>query len=45
MNKLILSLLFFIGPTEGFLHAQETLPKFAVNNAGNNRIIIGWVNK
>ncbi|MBL0272226.1 MAG: hypothetical protein IPQ06_03950 [Chitinophagaceae bacterium] len=44
MNKLILSLLFFIGPTEGFLHAQDTLPKFSVNNAGNNRIIIGWVN-
>lgn len=25
-------------------HAQDTLPKFTVRNAGNNRIIIGWVN-
>lgn len=24
--------------------AQDTLPKFTVRNAGNNRIIIGWVN-
>jgi hypothetical protein len=24
--------------------AQDTLPKFSVRNAGNNRIIIGWVN-
>lgn len=24
--------------------AQDTLPKFSVKNAGNNRIIIGWVN-
>lgn len=23
---------------------QDTLPKFSVSNAGNNRIIIGWVN-
>lgn len=23
---------------------QDTLPKFSVNNPGNNRIIIGWVN-
>ena len=26
------------------LHAQDTLPKFSVKNAGNNRVIIGWVN-
>lgn len=25
--------------------AQDTLPKFSVKNVGNNRIIIGWVNK
>lgn len=25
-------------------HAQDTLPRFALRNAGNNRIIIGWVN-
>lgn len=24
--------------------AQDTLPKFSVNNLGNNRIVIGWVN-
>lgn len=24
--------------------AQDTLPKFSVQNAGNNRFIIGWVN-
>ncbi len=26
------------------LVAQDTLPKFSVRNAGNNRFIIGWVN-
>lgn len=26
------------------LFAQDTLPKFTVNNAGNNHVIIGWVN-
>ncbi|MCU7552475.1 hypothetical protein OCK74_25370 [Chitinophagaceae bacterium LB-8] len=25
--------------------AQDTLPKFSVKNVGNNRIIVGWVNK
>jgi hypothetical protein len=29
----------------GKILAQDTLPKFSVTNAGNNRIIIGWVNK
>lgn len=24
--------------------AQDTLPKFTVRSAGNNRVIIGWVN-
>jgi hypothetical protein len=26
------------------LQAQDTLPKFMLKNAGNNRIVIGWVN-
>ena len=44
MNKLILLLLFFTATTCNLLQAQDTLPKFSVNNAGNNRIIIGWIN-
>lgn len=28
--------------SKGF--AQDTLPKFAVRNVGNNRVIVGWVN-
>lgn len=46
MKKLALALLFgflFI-LTGNFLQAQDTLPKFTVKNAGNNRIVIGWVN-
>ena len=42
-KKPLLSLLFFCllaGPSL----AQDTLPKFSLINAGNNRIIIGWVN-
>ncbi|MFZ9387212.1 MAG: hypothetical protein ACO25B_04970 [Chitinophagaceae bacterium] len=27
------------------LSAQDTLPRFSLINAGNNRVIIGWVNK
>ncbi|HUR65177.1 MAG TPA: hypothetical protein VMZ03_02400 [Chitinophagaceae bacterium] len=27
------------------LAAQDTLPRFSVINAGNNRVIIGWINK
>lgn len=27
-----------------YAQAQDTLPKFSVKNAGNNHIIIGWVN-
>jgi len=26
------------------VQAQDTLPRFSVNNLGNNRIVIGWVN-
>ena len=37
-----LSILFLLA---GFtVSAQDTLPKFSLRNAGNNRIIIGWVN-
>ncbi|MEO6610681.1 MAG: hypothetical protein ABIT05_01060 [Chitinophagaceae bacterium] len=43
MKKLIL-FLFFMALACQWLQAQDTLPKFSVNNAGNNRIIIGWVN-
>lgn len=44
MKKLILIALFapFVS---GYLSAQDTLPRFSLINAGNNRIIIGWVNK
>jgi len=44
MKKLILFLFLFMTITCQLLQAQDTLPKFSVNNAGNNRIIIGWVN-
>lgn len=44
MKKLVpLTLLFFLFAT-GTLPAQDTLPRFSLINAGNNRIIIGWVN-
>ena len=42
MNRihcLFLALLF-----SSALAAQDTLPRFSVSNAGNNRYIIGWVN-
>src|SRR5690348_5472212 len=44
MKKPFLFLSFFILLT-CVLRAQDTLPKFSVRNVGNNRIIIGWVNK
>jgi len=37
-------LILFLMFTAGKLIAQDTLPKFSVINAGNNRIIIGWIN-
>ena len=37
-------LFFFALITSATLTAQDTLPKFTVTNAGNNRIIIGWTN-
>lgn len=43
--KRFFSSLFFMGVVGNFsVQAQEALPKFTVHNAGNNRIIIGWVN-
>src|SRR4051812_32060265 len=36
--------LFIFGFIATSASAQDTLPKFAVNNAGGNRVIIGWVN-
>jgi len=36
-----LVLLFISGSS---LLAQDTLPNFSVRNAGNNRVIIGWIN-
>lgn len=45
MNRLRLVLFFlllcFFG--SGVL-AQDTLPRFSVHSAGNNRVIVGWVN-
>jgi hypothetical protein len=42
-----LSLFIFLYFTISFtpVLAQDTLPKFSLVNAGNNRVIIGWVNK
>jgi len=44
MKKLTLLLPIFVLITCQSLQAQDTLPKFLVKNAGNNRIVIGWVN-
>jgi hypothetical protein len=44
MKKLSLFFLFFIISTCNILYSQDTLPRFTLKNAGNNRIIIGWVN-
>lgn len=42
MNKLVL-ILFALNICP-YVQAQDTLPKFSVQNAGNTRIIIGWTN-
>ena len=44
MKKLFLSFLFFTIASFSLLYSQDTLPRFTLKNAGNNRIIIGWVN-
>ncbi len=45
MKRLYLSALFLLVVVGKILQAQDTLPRFSVINAGNNRVIIGWVNK
>lgn len=37
---LLMGFVFFASAVQ----AQDTLPKFSVHNAGNGRIVIGWVN-
>lgn len=44
MKKQILFTILFILFATSYVRAQDTLPKFTLLNAGNNRIIIGWVN-
>lgn len=44
MKKSILLLLLAMFSLYCKLAAQDTLPKFSVKNAGNNRIIISWKN-
>ncbi len=44
MQKLTLLLLLFSFAVSPALQGQDTLPKFSLKNAGNNRIIIGWTN-
>ena len=44
MKRLVFFILLFPFITGNSLHAQDTLPKFSVKNAGNDRIIIGWTN-
>lgn len=41
MNRICLILCIIISSTAS---AQDTLPKFSVNNVGKNRVIVGWVN-
>lgn len=42
MKKLPVLFFFLVFFTK--LSAQDTLPKFAVKNVGNDRIIVGWIN-
>jgi hypothetical protein len=44
MDKKFL-LTFFAALSFSISFSQDTLPKFSVRNVGNNRVIIGWVNK
>ena len=44
MKKYVLLLVSLIMITSPGLFAQDTLPKFSLKNAGNNRIIISWTN-
>jgi hypothetical protein len=45
MHKLTLSFVILLSIACKPLLAQDTLPRFSVKNIGNNRIVIGWVNK
>ena len=44
MKKKILTTLFLAISSSGMIYSQDTLPHFTLRNAGNNRIIIGWIN-
>ncbi len=45
MNRFcFLSFFLGLGLLSANVFAQDTLPKFTVRNAGNNRVIVGWVN-
>ena len=44
MKKPFLSFLLFSISACSMLYAQDTLPRFTLKNAGNNRVIIGWIN-
>lgn len=43
--KPILPLLLFLHVIQASVAAQDTLPRFSLIHAGNNRIIVGWVNR
>ena len=45
MKPLSLLLLLFSLAASQMLLGQDTLPKFSLKDAGNNRIIIGWTNR
>ncbi len=44
MKKLFLLFLLFTCSAGSMLYSQDTLPRFTLKNAGNNRIIVGWIN-
>lgn len=43
-NRLFILFLLLVIAATGFTQSADTLPKFTVTNAGNNRYIVGWVN-
>jgi hypothetical protein len=44
MNRFSFFFLLIFSVTCSGVFAQDTLPGFTVRNAGNNRVIVGWVN-
>jgi hypothetical protein len=44
MKKQFFLILYSIIGASNMIYSQDTLPHFTLRNAGNNRIIIGWVN-